>query len=230
MRIVATSDLHGALPTIPPCDLLLIGGDVCPDFLGSVAGSGGFSEPDNGAGRQAAWLDTSFRAWLDEVPARQVVGIAGNHDFVFEHRFLVPRGLRWTYLQDNTVAVAGVRVSGVPWVPNLPFWAFHASGAAMRLAFENVEPCDILLSHGPPLGIMDEAPSKYGSVAGEHVGSPSALDAIKRTRPEYFICGHIHEGYGRDDFSYKRNITTIYNVAHMDGGYNPVNEPVVIDL
>src|SRR6267142_531264 len=50
----------------PACDLLLIGGDIC---------IGGKEE------KQAHWLDTSFRAWLKEVPARKVIGVWGNHDF-----------------------------------------------------------------------------------------------------------------------------------------------------
>lgn len=230
MRIVATSDLHGSLPEIPECDLLLIGGDVCPDFLGPISGGAGYDAPDRGAGRQANWLNSDFREWLDRIPAKQVVGIAGNHDFVFEHQFLVPRNLRWVYLEDNTVNVGGVRIAGVPWVPNLPFWAFHATAPAMRLAFENVEPCDILLSHGPPYTILDEAPAKYGSAAGEHVGSTSAVNAMKRVRPSYFICGHIHEGYGHEEFNYKQNTVDVFNVAHMNGEYEPVNAPVVLDL
>src|SRR5436190_19972122 len=71
LKIAATSDLHGYLPAVPECDLLLLGGDLCPDGR----------EKD-----QARWLDTTFRYWLRDVPAKEVVGVAGNHAGVFQTR------------------------------------------------------------------------------------------------------------------------------------------------
>lgn len=96
----AVSDLHGHLPDVSPCDLLLIAGDICPltDARSAV---------------QAAWLDGPSRAWLQELPVGHTAVVAGNHDFVFERSELVPP-LPWTYLQDRMAIVGGVRVYGTP--------------------------------------------------------------------------------------------------------------------
>ena len=34
MRIVALGNQHGFLPDVPPCDRLIVVGDVCPDRFG----------------------------------------------------------------------------------------------------------------------------------------------------------------------------------------------------
>jgi 3',5'-cyclic AMP phosphodiesterase CpdA len=121
MRVAAVSDLHGHLPAVPACDLLLLGGDLCP-------------KSDHSPARQAAWLDGPFRAWLDAAPAREVVAVAGNHDFVFEKvPGLVPAGLRWTYLQDSGCRVGPYNVWGSPWQPVFFDWAsWHTSGLLPR--------------------------------------------------------------------------------------------------
>ena len=60
MIVTAVSDLHGNLPEIEPCDLLLVAGDICP-------------VRDHSLGAQCEFLDAPFRAWLGRVPAAHVV-------------------------------------------------------------------------------------------------------------------------------------------------------------
>ena len=50
MRIVALSDQHGYLPDVPPCDLLIVAGDVCPDRVGT-------SLAKDHPAKQKGWFD-----------------------------------------------------------------------------------------------------------------------------------------------------------------------------
>jgi len=212
MRIAATADLHGNLVEIPECDLLLIGGDVTPTS-------------DHGVAFQARWLDTDFRAWLEAVPARSVVGIAGNHDFVFERApELVPADLPWTYLDDSATSVDGVTIWGSPWTPWFFDWAFNApkgeaGEAFLRERYDTVAPgTDILLIHGPPRGYGDR------TARGVEAGSVAQLELIERVRPRLAVYGHIHEGRG----GFTLGATTLANVSAVDLQYALYDDPVAV--
>src|SRR6478672_2072725 len=179
--VVAASDLHGYLPDVPPCDLLLLAGDLCP-------------VTDHSSATQAQFLAGPFKDWLERVPAKHVVGIAGNHDFIFERDpDLVPRGLRWTYLQDAGAGVGGFNVYGTPWQPWFYDWAFNLRPEEELAEKWAMIPdgTDILVCHGPPYGYGDR------TVRGDHTGSTSLLERIERVRPRLVVFGHIHEGRGR---------------------------------
>lgn len=196
MRVLATADLHGSLPQIKECDVLLVGGDVCPDH--PIGKRARYSLPDNGSDYQLEWLDGPFRTWLADLGARgiSVVGIAGNHDFVFERMATAVRELYlpWTYLQDSATTIKGMRVWGTPWVPGLPRWAFYGSEQALQARSEMIpEDIDVLLTHGPPYGVADFVAPQFGST---HVGDGSLNLAIERVKPDAVVCGHIHEQYG----------------------------------
>ena len=225
MRIVAVSDLHGHLPEIPPCDLLLLAGDLCP-----VRGG---HDPLT----QSKWLAGRFRPWLDAVPAERVVGVAGNHDFVFQKApHLVPDGLRWTYLQDSETTERGLKVYGLPWQPEFGDWAFNANPAKMRAVAEQIPAdTDILVMHGPPRGYGDRVYRRTPrfvdggcmkvEVAVENVGCPHLLDRVGALGGlKLVVFGHIHSGHGvfRLERRASERRTILANVSLVDEDYSPV--------
>ncbi|KAL8707455.1 MAG: hypothetical protein Q9225_007752 [Loekoesia sp. 1 TL-2023] len=84
-----------------------------------------------------------------------------------------------------------------PYQPEFCNWAFPYERDEDRFNPPNAKnpipswpEIDILLTHGPPMGILDET-SKDEIVGCEHL-----LRAVKRCRPRLHCFGHIHEGWG----------------------------------
>lgn len=212
MKIAAISDLHGELPVVPACDLLVIAGDITPATR----------EYHRQHYRTAHWLDTTFRWWLETIKARQIVMVAGNHDFIFQDRYdLVPKDLPLTYLQDRHFEWEGLRIWGTPWQPIFYDWAFNLSEEELDRKFSFIpDQIDILVSHGPPLGCCDMTFDRRS------VGSYSLLKHVERVRPKMVVCGHIHYSYGSE---YLDGKTLVVNASVLGENYKLQNRPIVID-
>lgn len=234
--VEAIADLHGFLPhtsEIPESDILLIAGDICPDFHRMSKARYGVqrSQPvvDRGEQRQRHWLDTVFREWLDVIRARgtEVVVTWGNHDFVGEHPFLIPE-LDWHLLVDDEITVHGLRIWGTPWCPNLRRWAFQIEDRANDVRVSQIpDGLDILMTHSPPFGVLDFVAPQFGSV---HVGDEWLRHEMDRLRVPTMVCGHIHEQRGVEKVALKDTdeFTVVINVAHMDEKYENTRGPVNI--
>lgn len=207
MIAVAVSDLHGFLPKLPEqgFDTLIVAGDVSPLW--------GERDRDQMLG----WLDTNFRKWLmdaHEQGHKNIIGISGNHDFILQqhHREVERLELPWTYLLDSSVEIDGCKFYGLPWVANLRSWAFYAPEGGLREKFGQIpEDTDVIVAHTPPTGYGDDGHPEWVSLA--------CNDAIKRVRPEAYVCGHIHGGYGI--YQVPDSPTTVYNVSLVDDLYIP---------
>lgn len=209
MKIVAMADLHGHLPTIPPCDLLLLAGDICPAMNHSV-------------GFQEYWLDRPFRAWLQTVPATHIIGIWGNHDFIGEKAPERVPDLSWTLLQDSGCVVEGLKIWGSPWQREFNNWAFNLSEAQLAEKWALIPPdTDILVVHSPPYGWQDEV------LPNDHLGSPSLLARLRVVQPKLTVWGHIHEAAGKIE---RASWGLCGNVGLLDGQYRLVHQPREIDL
>jgi Icc-related predicted phosphoesterase len=207
MRFVCIADLHGFLPAIPACDVLLVAGDICPT---------GDERPET----QRRWLSSTFARWLADAPAEAVIGVAGNHDFVGESDPGALRELDWHYLQDETIEIGGRSFFGSPWTSRFQNWAFMLSEDELAQRWEGIPATiDVLCVHSPPLG--------YGDwISGQAIGSPSLLAAIDARAPQLCAFGHVHEGYGR----WQRGASTLVNAAHCGADYRPAHEPVVVEF
>lgn len=217
MKIAVTSDLHGNLPTIEECDLLLICGDIIPLELQTNM----FASQD--------WLEGSFLPWCADCPAKKVVFIAGNHDFFFERKkgMIAEMMLPWNqddvyYLNNEEIILDGVKIFGTPYCKIFGRWAFMREPERLQQYYSEIpENLDILISHDAPkienFGVLLD--NRWGP-APIDAGNPWLAEAIKEKKPKYAFCGHIHSG---DHNMHQVDDTILANVSYVDEDYRPTN-------
>jgi predicted phosphodiesterase len=209
-RLVLLSDTHSRHDEldVPGADILIHAGD-------------------------ATWTGTynqirAFGKWLRALPHPLKLVVAGNHDWGFETAPAAARraigdgrdGL--VYLQDSGITVNGVKFWGSPWQPAFQNWAFNlprGSEALGRWWTAIPNQTDVLITHGPPSGILD-------AVDSMHLGCELLLQRVKELQPRLHIFGHIHEGAGICE----SGGTTFVNASICDAQYQPTNPIRVVDL
>lgn len=168
-----------------------------------------------------------FDHWLGRLPHHVKILIAGNHDWLFEQEPALAESLitNAIYLRDSSVTVGGLKFYGSPWQPRFMHWAFNLSrGAEIKEKWDLIPAdTDVLITHGPPLGILDQVPRDLTD-GYEHTGCEELLPAVQRIKPKLHVFGHIHEGYGVE----RRDGITFVNACVCDAAYRPVNPAIVI--
>jgi Icc-related predicted phosphoesterase len=197
-----THDMHREVE-VPNGDLLIHAGDFTMDSRSA-----------------RALID--FNEWLGELPHTFCVVIPGNHDFVVEdpsRRQLITNA---SLLINEGIKVMGLRIWGSPTTPLLGE-AFGVVSDRDRAKLYSRIPADtdILVTHGPPYGILDQAPgSEY------HAGCKQLLAAVSRIKPMLHVFGHAHAGYG----TFRTLDTLFVNAALPGNGFDMSNPPHVFRL
>lgn len=209
LRFVFVSDTHGRHTfDVPEGDVLVHAGDFTMRGLGPEI--------------------AKFNDWLKRQPHRYKVVIAGNHDLAFEDApDLALRLLdEPIYLCDSDIVIEGVRIYGSPYQPWFYDWAFNfPQGPAGRVAARETwakipDGIDVLVTHGPPRGILDLAP------IGGHVGCEDLLARVQAVKPKVHAFGHIHGAAGVE----RHGQTLFVNACICDESYLPTQRAVVVDV
>jgi predicted phosphohydrolase len=166
---------------------------------------------------------TDFNTWLGELPHRHKILIFGNHEFFAEadpsKRSMLTSAV---VLINEGTEIEGVRIWGSPVTP-LYGDAFGLSSAEDRrqLYAQIPEDTDILVTHGPPFGILDSAPH-----SDVHSGCRKLLDAVMRVQPKLHVFGHVHGAHG----IFHTSQTTFVNAALLGTNGDLDRRPVSLRM
>ncbi len=167
----------------------------------------------------------SFLNWLELQDYRHIVFIPGNHDFGLEKDYAYwaeefqARGI--TILNDSGATLDGINIWGSPVQPWFHDWAYNRQrGADIRRHWDLIpKNTEILVTHGPPYGILDEVRRVDGTSYNqkELVGCVDLLNKILKTDVKLHVFGHIHENRG---VFYEGEIAFV-NASSLDRMYCP---------
>jgi len=217
MRIVAFSDTHSyhRKVAIPDGDVLVCAGDIT--FRGELP------------------VIEDFCNWMKAFPHPKKIVIHGNHETGHEHGYKRKLGLDMfaaagiTYLQNSMTEVNGYKVWGSPYSPRFFDWEYNRSrGKEIAKEWAKIDPLtNILITHGPPRGILDLAPR--GIEQYSHEGCDDLLARIQQLpNLKCHIFGHIHRD--QNEPPVEINGVIYANASILNNKYEIVNDPVVIDL
>lgn len=128
-----------------------------------------------------------FLEWFSRQPYTYKIFIGGNHDLFLETlplrklKKFIPAGI--IYLQNNGTEIGGIKFWGSPVTPYFLGMAFNVhAGKEIKKVWSKIPlDTDILITHGPPKGIMDSG-----------MGCGELLHQIERIKPKVHCFGHVH--------------------------------------
>jgi len=206
VRIVCFSDTHGQHRAKKlnkwieqnPADILVFAGDLQLNSL------------DDG---------TDFLNWVSGTPYAYKIVTFGNHDGNYDIFTNEARKFKDVIiLNQGFKSVLGVRFFASPYSLNFCNWWFMKSETELEDMYSKIpKDTQVLITHTPVYGILDKP------INGFSCGSESLKNRIEELpKLKYHICGHIHEGYGKE----KQGKITYINGSLLNYKYEMVNVPI----
>ncbi len=210
MKIVALSDTHGQHRqiSVPSGEILI----HCGDFTN--------------LGRAEEVSD--FIQWFKQWPHPYKILVAGNHELNWHERNSVSllANTDIIYLENSGINILGLNIYGSPVTPSFFNWNFMKDrGSEIAEVWSKIPAnLDILITHGPPHGILDKDPR------GKSVGCEELRKAVEKLAPKVHLFGHLHQNQSEYVLNGPNGQTKCYNVAIVNDRHRVINQPKVIEV
>lgn len=150
-----------------------------------------------------------FAGWYSSLNIPHKVYVAGNHDSAVERKMVTPADFAAggiTYLENNSTTIMGLKIWGSPITPTFGDWSFMKKRDKIHEVWDLIPvDTDIIVTHGPPKGILDISFSREGLM--EYCGCRALYKRVIAIQPKLVCFGHIHN---MDDV-HNAGIRTIVN-------------------
>jgi Icc-related predicted phosphoesterase len=165
---------------------------VIPDGVDVVIHSGdatNWKDPYRNESELRAFID-----WFATLPIPTKIFVPGNHDTSLEKGLVTrdlieSRGIHLLINEEKTIE--GLRVWGSPFTPRYGDWSYMKDRGTINRIWDNIpEGLDILITHGPPYGVLDATYSQNNKV--ELVGCSALRKRLVKAPPRFMMFGHVH--------------------------------------
>jgi Icc-related predicted phosphoesterase len=219
MKIWFISDTHNRHRelTVPEVDLVIHCGDE------STHGNAWMNEPEA----------RSFFDWYSELDVATKVFVPGNHSTAVEQGLIRPEEYpSIQFLIHDSMEWNGLKLFGSPYTPRFHDWAYMKKRGKLDLVWQSVpDDVDILITHGPPKGVLDVT-HDVESQALVQVGCSALRRHVdERIKPKIYAFGHLHDEKGISNYGmFTRGLTQFINASCCDLAANLKNNGFVVEL
>lgn len=212
-KLVCISDTHNyRIFSIPEGDILIHAGDL--------TSSGTISQMAAGL----SWLGSHRDKF------KSIVFICGNHDWLGERKPTLTRQMcednGIIYLDHEAKVIQGLKFFGSAYTPEFCKWAFNVPrGPKLKALWDEIpNDTDVLVTHGPPMGILDSVNISWNKA--KDLGCFDLMRKIEEVRPKVHVFGHIHDSSN----TFHDGKTLFCNASICTENYDPINKPFILSV
>jgi len=227
MKILCISDTHGFHNQL-----------IIPEGIDMIIHAGDISNHKEFTKNSIECIN--FLNWYSVLNIKHKILIPGNHDGYLEWSLdynnidsLKANHPTINFLFHEETTIKGIKIFGSPYTPTFFSWSFMRDRSVLHRYWNSIPSnTDILITHGPPKGILDLA---YGETL-EYCGDKSLLNKVLEIQPQYHIFGHIHENedcYNKGTRTLDNCKTTFINASCVtDGKFNKglTSQGIIINI